>query len=350
MRKQLLRITAGVLTLICGLLVHRTPERVPKAQFQMSETPCVTAAPLASTAQASRPEFVEYPDNLGLEPRTIEEFIMANPKMNLTGLWDRFHLKEGDRQLGFCNKCEAEMFVHELDGLGDGEEVLLRVGDDYGDRWMFLVFTWDTQTYDWRFVGVINVFDRYNAPDHSVVVSRGRPYLVISELGAYGSGLGLYQRNVYQVGKDGLRQVFSFLGKGSLSGVLGYEPGLSFDTHVISFRARPNGTVVTEVEYTLEYCYGDLPILAKRKRLTLTGGSRYGAPLTRSAPERMDYESQSTDFLTSMTGDDFLKYNLPELKKLATQGTRDQKSWLRNYLKTCENSKAKRHLLAALAN
>jgi len=54
--------------------------------------------------------------------------------------------------------------------------------------------------------------------------------------------------------------------------------------------------------------------------------------------------------MDSMTEEDFLKYNLPELLNLAKRGTKAQKNWLKEFLERCETSAEKQRLLAALAN
>lgn len=296
---------------------------------------------LAPTSKQPPPtveELIEYPDILGLDPLTIAQFINANRRMSLIRLLKRLQIKEDDQRLTFCSTCQA------YTAFGNNDAVL-RVGDDFGSDWMFLVFSFTSQRSTWDFVGAINNFDKYSAPDCRFVVSDEQQYLLISELGAYGSGLALYQNKVFQLEKTEVRKVFSFLSKGLIGGEPDYQPTLAFDTQFISLEVDKEKLVAT-IEYTFHWSYFDLALVSKLKTVKLSSPFRRGM----NHYDSEDYESWAMRFLDSMTEHDFLKYNLAELHKLATQGTRDQKSWLKYYLNHCEESKAKRQLLAALAN
>ena len=334
-RKYLLRITVYVIALTCGLLASSARSYLQDPQHGGTEVPCLASTQRTPIAE----ELIEYPDNLGLEPMTIARFINANPRMSFTRLWNRLHLKDADQQLTFCRMCQAYMVLGE-------NEAILRLGSGHGDRWMFLVFTWSSQISNWSFVDVISIFDRYNAPEPVFVVSDERPYLIIPELAAYGSGLGLYHKKIFGLEKGIIREVSGFLGNGSISGEQGYAPSLSFDTRFISLEVFGE-KVVTTIEYTFHWSYFGLPLVSKISTVKLSSHARPG--MNQYGPES-DYESSAYRFLSSMTGDDFLKYNLSELHELATQGTRDQKRWLENYLRSRDSSKEKRQLLAALAN
>jgi len=346
MRKLILRLTVTLVTLTIGLMLSGVFKHLRR---QPPQEPCPVPSPqteILDTTEADN----EYPETLGLQPYEIEWFIDDHPSAKLSRLWERLKIKPSHPEINgdfACySRCSAEIFNYDLDN-EPGDEILLRVGDEFAPIWRYLVFK-QSQDDGWKMLGSIDVWDKYEPARHIVLQNQGKPYLILTQLAAYGSGIALYENHIYEVNKNALRELMSYPG----SGYLASEPALRFNTHVLSCEVK-KGRTSANVEYVFEYSseVGETKVIlfSKRQKAMLTT-AKGGVDITsRHQSEDADYESDTLNFIDSMTGSDFLKYNYSELLKLAARGNSEQRRWLKEYLQSSDSGAQKRQLLAALA-
>ena len=342
MRRLILRLTITLVTLTIGLMLSAVFKHLRR---QPSQEPCPVPSPQTEILDTTEADD-EYPETLGLQPYEIEWFIDDHPSAKLSRLWERLNVQPSHEDFACYSRCSAEIFYYDLDN-EPGDEILLRVGDEFAPIWRYLVFK-QSPDDGWKMLGSIDVWDKYEPARHIVLQNLGKPYLILTQLAAYGSGIALYENHIYEVNKNALRELMSYPG----SGYLASEPAIRFNTHILSCEVK-EGRTFANVEYVFEYSSGvgerKAILFSKRQKAMLTT-AKGGVDITnRHHSEDTDYESDTLNFIDSMTGNDFLKYNYSELLNLATRGNSAQKSWLKDYLQSSDNNAEKRRLLAALA-
>ena len=296
------------------------------------ETPPVIQSPSPVQDDESMPE--------ELSPWSIAGFINRHPQADLVPLWDKLGVEEsnGPFSVRRCGNCEATTSEYDLDD-DPGDEAILKVWDREAAR--FLVFKETGKAGRWKLIGHVDVWGKYIEPYHMILLSSGKPWLVIRGQGASGSGIALYIDYVFQVWGNRLRQVTAYPAAGQQSGA---PDGA---THV--FTARPvscqvdHGRATVELDLFVTYSFYDRDarshrkLFAKRQRATLVrrSGSDSGV-LDASRSDLSNSEFESVYNVDSLYRELFVKYNFAELSEIAIGKDREQKEWLREYLKTCE--------------
>lgn len=356
MRRSLSKITIACLTLTLGLVISAIYK-----SFIHRPRPAKTEAQVSSVLPSPKPAVTQPPEDaatVGLSPYDIENFIRSNPQADLSKLWQRLGIPSveddsyGQGILQSCSQCEAECFEYDLDEeLGD--EVLLRISDMYAESYSYLVFKQAGDWRHWKLLGHINAWGKYKPAQHTILMSGGRPWLIIREQGASGSGIALYVDRLFQVSKHGLREIVSYSSDGHQSGESG-GPIKDFAGRVISCEMTGDRTIVS-IEFTIDYSTWSFseqepyPLFTKRQKVVLTtrlGGEKRIVDRTRSQVSQ--HELESIYNIDSMTEEDFLKYNYSQLREIATGENDTRRHWLRTYLKTCSNSPEKRRLTQLL--
>jgi hypothetical protein len=197
MRRLLPNIILSCLTLGFGLLtstISKTLIHRPK--------PAKTEAQMTSVSPSPKPAVTQQPtgdaETVGLSPFDIEYFINSNPRADLSKLWHRLGLPSakddsyGMGRLHSCSNCKAESFEYDLDE-EPGDEVVLRISDAVAESYSYLVFkriaNWSQY---WKLLGHFDAWGKYKPAQHTILMSGGRPWLIIQGQGASGSGVALH--------------------------------------------------------------------------------------------------------------------------------------------------------------
>jgi len=358
MRKLLSNITTACLTLATGLVISAlSKSSIHRGKPAKTEAQITTALPSPKPAVTQPP--TEDAGTVGLSPYDIEYFISSNPQADLSKLWQRLGIpylennSYGRGILQSCSDCKAESFEYDLDG-EPGDEVLLRISDRVAESHSYLVFKQVTDRSEhWNLLGHIDAWGKYKSAQHTILISGGRSWLIIQGQGASGSGVALYFDRLFQVTKNGLREIVSYSSGGHQSGEPD-GPTKEFSGHVISCEVTEDRAIVT-IEFTIEYSTWSVSeqdyvtLFTKRQRAVLTrrpgGGTRI---VDRTRSQVSQHEMESIYNIDSMTEEDFLKYNYSQLLEIASGENETRRRWLRSYLKTCGNSPAKRRLTQLL--
>lgn len=350
MRPTLLRIIAATVTLGVGVFVGflhvaRTPSVLNTAVVH-------TAPPVA----VPEPRFIEednYPETLGTRPFDIADFIRDHPSAKLARLWQRLGLTRDDSPADYslgddCGHCETNIFEYNLDN-DAAREVVLQIKEHFQQCYRYLIFK-DSRDGDAKFLGHIDVWAKYPPADPVVLVSNGRPWLIVQSTAATGSGLGAWLDTVYEVSNGRVRPVVSYLAKVNQNGG-GHLPGRTFVASPLSCEIK-GGHAILALSYAVQYSSdlkGDLPLLAKQQKALLIGSVKNGS----ASIDAVRSEVTPGEFATiynfdSMGEDDFLKYNHSELRAIALGKNSEKKKWLKEFLRACDNNPIKRELLALL--
>lgn len=322
-----------------------TLEPNPEAQTQEAQT---SSSPLSQT-DVSKAQLDS------LSPYQMRSFVIAHRNSQLTELWQRLGIRfqyAGERVSkhpdGFLNKCigcEAEVFENELDD-EPGREVLLRVSDNLQESCRYLVFkrVGNRSSDKWKFLGNIDHdFGRYRMPQHLVLLSGGTSWLAIEVQESSGNYFVSYSSRLFKVNNNGLRELLTFPTEGHQRGVSA-EPHREFSSRLVSCDIK-SGITTAEIEFSVSYSPDKL-LWQKRQKAVFRG---YSGKLSLD-PRASDLTKEELEavYKNPLSNEDLLKYNLDELKRIAEQGPNEDKVWLREFLKQCDNTREKMRLLDAL--
>jgi hypothetical protein len=234
-----------------------------------------------------------------------------------------------------CNNCQAEVFEYDLDG-EPGNESLLRIADESAQACRYLVFKWNDGS--WKVLGHIDFEnEKYQMPQHTVVLSAGRTWLVIKGQGASGSGVASYYDSVFLVTPTGLIDAFSYVSEGTQYG-MGSDANREFNARILSC-ALTNDVVTVEIEYSVTYVGGNNVLFTRKQKVAFRKhlGSRtklYDAEHS----DLSENELEAVYNIDSLTDEAFLKYNYRELSEIAAGRDVARREWLREFLKNCKNT------------
>ena len=347
MRSKLLGVTVACAAFVAGVLVGTVPRYVKRQRLAAQvEVP----APSLTPSPVQEQTYPVYPETWGLTPREIESFIDAHPNADLNRLWQRLGItNEGDPMVQFsfnngCGPCEANIFEYNLDDDVD-REVVLQIRQGYGEMYRYLIFS-DSRHLNAKFLGQIAVWTKYRPSDPVVLVSNDRSWLILQNTAATGSGLGAWLDTVYEVSDSGVRKVGSYLGEVRQFGGFGF-PSKTFIGRLVSCEIK-NGRVLLKVSYTVEYFGDDTPLFTKQKTVVLSSSLDGSTFVVAGESEITPYEFETIYYFDSMGEDDFMTYNRDELRAIATGNDEEKKTWLKEFLETCDDSAIKRELLESI--
>lgn len=318
----------------------------------------------ASNSSVSTDENRSEPRSLS--PYDIEIFINAHPQGNLAKLWQRLGIPrlnfaqgwQGDTTpsqfLASCAGCRAETFEYDLDD-EPGSEVLLRIEDRPSESCRYLVFKSLGNLGTWKLIGHIDHdFGRYRMPQHLIVLSNGRSWLVVEEQGQSGTGVALYFDRLFLVEHGALKEVMRYTSEGHQS-TFTNEPEREFSGRILNCDVR-NGIANIEIEFAVTYLMEDVSnpsqdaaLFTKRQKAFFIGQlshKRLALDITRS--DLSQNELAAVYDVDSLTNEGFLTYNLEELSRIATGTDTNRRDWLKRFLNVCKNSPEKRRLSALL--
>ena len=352
MRSKLLRVTVACAAFVAGVSVASIYRYV---QQQRSVAQPEVSAPLPNPAPQpplSEDPCPSYPETSGLSPREILNFIDDHPQAKLDGLWQRLKVTDDAGNvvplslIDICASVQANIFEYNLDD--DVErEVVLQIKHQFQEVYRYLVFK-DSRSVNPKYLGNIDVWTKYRPADPFVLVSNDRAWLIVQSTGATGSGLGAWRDWVYEVSDSGVRHVGSYVAEVNQSGYFAF-PAKSFNGRLVSCDIK-NVRATLKVSYTIEYFGYDTSLFTKQKTAVLVRSLKDGSSLVDAArSEITPYELETIYNFDSMGEDDFLTFNRAELHAIATGSDSDKKTWLKEFLDTCENSPIKRELLRLLS-
>jgi len=357
MRKFFIRLTVACLSLLLGLIISQLFKLVRTAPATEPPAPCATPTPTPEPQPLSEDiEDNEYPETKKLIPWEISMFIDNHPQAKLKRLWERLGIKpELDFVSDFseCDGCNAEVSYYDLDN-EPGDEALLRIEDELQESYRYLILKQvrTSSEGDWKLLGHVDARGKYRPSQALVLASGGYNWLVVQGQTASGSGVALYNTRLYELTSKGIKLVVDYESEGYQSSFEAW-PTKWFTSKIISCENNRGRSVAT-VEFTVDYSVWskddkEVSLFVKRQIAVFEKTSNHKAVLNTTRSSVSNHELKSVYYIDSMTDVDFLQYNYDELVKLATHGNRDQRLWLKSYLKQYAVNSEQQRKLTALA-
>lgn len=358
MRNYLNHVAVAALTFTIGAAISTVCNRV----YGLLELRPVTAhiensthsaTPTPAPVQKGKPSIPK-----SLSPFEIAAFINSNPQANLSQLWERLGVpSEFERaalSLKACGNCQAEVLQYDFDQ-DASDEIILRIGDQLGQAYRYLVFKSTNDYHRWKLLGHIDAWGKYADPVHTILLSGDRSWLVIRDQGATGSGVVTYVDRIFLVNRTALIEGPSYVAEGHQYGI-GREANREFGTQLSSSELKAHKFVV-QIECFVEYGFQDprnsakwINLFARKQKVTLVRDMASKVQyLNREQSDISQAELEAVYNIDSLYDEDFLKYNYQELADIATGRNAVKKDWLREFLKTCENTIEARRLSQLLA-
>lgn len=271
MQKYLLRLAVFSLSTVIGAvsaLCQREQEREwPPAQGEIKGTIDPIRRMYASELDPDLPK--------SLSPHEIRNFISGEPEVSLLKLWKALNIDpnefdgvQNDHSDIFprkCYNCEAEIWEYDLDG-EPGSEALLRISEPLDQYCRYLIFKYANK--EWKLLGHIDAWGKYQSPQHTLIVSRGRTWLAIRNQGVSGSGVASYIDFVYLITPKRVGKGFNYMAEGHASGGLGAF-SREFSGRVVDCTVK-DGIVTVELAYALTFWMGDARPSKQQHRVVLT--------------------------------------------------------------------------------
>jgi hypothetical protein len=352
--------------LIAGSVARFAPAPAVKVQPPSGAAEVkVRPAPPPVPEPTPPPAGIMRPHSVSISPYEIKRLIDENNRaagrrqaaeeLDLAEVRTRLMMDGEDTgfNYGVCNgNCEAYILPLELDG-EPGREILLRLTAEVTWGYCYLIFKRQFgASADWVLLGHVDKFIRYTDPQEKVVAAGANRWLVLGRTSGYGSGFGSYTNDWYEVGKDGVAPVLSYMTEFYMGGA----------NHLITSRTtkllsltESGGvtTVVLSVSTSREgYVAGErdpLHLWSNKRKATFIKGPYMEKfifdPLRSEIAEKELSPDSGFDDAVAVTNDEFLKYNYRELLKIASEHWTRRKDWLFEFLKSCGDSVEKRSLL-----
>jgi hypothetical protein len=291
-------------------------------------------------------------------PYDIQFFIMENPQANLKPLWQSLGIESryvGERNpdrtgefMSQCIGCNVQEFKYDLDN-EPGKEILLRIEDYMAQSWRYLLFKETTSSEiegRWKFIGHIDYdFGKYREPQHMVVVSGGKTWLLVEGQEGGGIGFNLYTNRFFRVEAERLKEVLRFPSEGFQGPCCG-TPVQEFTSRIMNCEEN-QGVMRIEIEYRTKY-YSFHNWQRRQKAIYITDSARGKLMLNRAESEISQEEIEALYGNNFSRFEDILKYNFTELLKMASGKDKDAHEWLRKFLHDCDESRQMQALLRRL--
>lgn len=221
-----------------------------------------------------------------LSPYEVRNFVSKEPNLSLLKLWKALRINPNEfdgvpYNAGFfpntCDNCEVEIWNYDLDG-EPGTEALLRISEPLDQYCRYLIFKYANKR--WKLLGHIDAWGKYQSPQHTLIVNRGRTWLAIRNQGVSGSGVASYIDFVYLVTPAKVINGFSYIAEGHQSAP---EFSQDFNGRVVDCRLR-DGVVTVEFAYSVRYWGKNSHLSTKRHRVVFS--NRLGNWESRFDPAR----------------------------------------------------------------
>jgi hypothetical protein len=366
MKKWSLRILSAFLTFTLGLCaaaivrfrlapVTKIETIVIGANIRAQLPPTQIAEDVQPTDEVMKPHLVS------ISPYEIKRLIDENNKSDIQG--QRYDLEPVWKELGIkksedliqCNYygCHADIFSLELDARL-GRETILRVSAEVTDR--YLIFKRTSAQHDsdksWLMLGYIDAFTRWSDGKYRVETVGTQHWLVVEETTGHGSGFGSYADTWYEVSENGVMPVFTCPSSCYWAeSWIGVAQG--FDSRILQVVAQ-NHAITAKVQFHRFYEEYEnnkrIPLWSKNETVTFIQGVK--SDDVGFVPRNSDISPKEFEAIylsdDPLSANDVLKYNYPQLAKIAAGKENKRKEWLRAFLDKCNDSAEKQSLQKAL--
>ena len=198
----------------------------------------------------------------------------------------------------------------------------------------------------WTFGGYYSPLVKYFEPRHRTLRLGKKPFLVVTEQGVSGSDWSSEVEEWMDLTLPEFEPVFSLTTQGRYSG----NPdrvGLETRASVVAMESDQAERI--QVVYGVDFMH-QRETLGQRsdEAIYIRRGDEFVFDASRSKTAEADIENIYGFEEDHPSNEDYLRYLLPELKKIAAGPESDSKDWLRRFLEVCENTVEKRDIQKTL--
>jgi hypothetical protein len=284
-------------------------------------------------------------------PYDIARFVDTHLTYRWEPLWKALGLEnEGDVFIRPCGESSGRRgCFEELITVLDPFQVILTLRHNLVEQEVYLRFlrtSGPDNPGPWTFGGYYSPLVKYFEPRHRTVRFGTKPFLVVTRQGVSGSGLSSEVEDWMDLTLPKFEPVFSLTTEGHREG----SPdriGLETNGSVVSMESDP--VEGFQVVFGARFMYEqewlgyrvDTAVYVRR-------GDDFVYDATRSETPKADIDNIYNLEDDRPSNEDYLRYLLPELKKIAAGPQSETKDWLKRFLKECENTVEKREIQALL--
>jgi hypothetical protein len=199
----------------------------------------------------------------------------------------------------------------------------------------------------WKFAGCYNPIARYFDLRHRTLRMGGKPFLVVTRQGATGSDWSSEVDDWMDLTLTKFEPVLSLTRKGHYSGMPD-RVGLETSADVVLIESGPAERI--HVAYHVRFDHAGEELGERWDNVVyVRRGQEFVFDPSLSGSKESDIENLYNIGMDGPSNDDYLRYLLPELKKIAAGPRSEKKDWLERFLKECHNTAEKRQIQAVLA-
>lgn len=352
-----IRFLAALLMAACVgtlLLLRRQPHLPPPTArlntVQASPTPTIAPTPMSTPAP--------IPQRLRrgpVSPYEIRDYVLkyrSESGFSLNEYWRKLRVDDGD--MGWYGVESIALFHLALDEL-PGDETVLRLFNDGLCRYLVFKPVVLRQRKSWKFLGVIESYQRWKPSRHRLVNTATQRWLAITYLAGHGSGYGLNHEDWYAINSSGIKKVLSYP---TNRFTMGWQlmPEMASDSTVLKV-SEEEGVATISMRFSVNYSTYDekrnssKEILLWQTNQLVTyqqspGSKRFLFDRAHSQITQREmnviYDGEGT------SNDEVVRYNYPQLVRLSNSKRKAVKEWLKGFLTVCSDSPRQRSLLRRL--
>lgn len=288
------------------------------------------------------------------DPHLLAAYINTHPEVDLTPLRAFLVVDDYGVLRPSCEprKCHAELI--EVPGMKPVQAILW-ISDSF-NQYAFWIRYRKEASGPWRLLSVRLVNGHYFDPNYTLTRKFGRPFLVVVGLGASGTGIFSKVETWFDLNSLQTQPVFALTTEGFYA--RGCDPCFIHGVEATASAPQRNGVEQIRVERTATFETQtrdnsqkplDLGSRAATAVYVRTNNGRFTlSPSMSSATEWVLNTLFDIPDDDGMTNEQFLKFDIVNLRRIAANPQSPEAKWLAEFLKTCKPSPQKSELLRLL--
>lgn len=299
-------------------------------------------------AASGRAQSTDEMARIAQSPYEIERFVEKTPAFEWEPLWKALHIQEEivlpscEERLDATRDCGSELIT-----INEPAQVLLLLRHELSGFETYLRFFPENAangTVHWRFAGHFEPYVKYFPPTHKVAIIGTEPYLQVTGQGNAGTCLNTEVEDWIDLTRMNFEPVFSYTVKGNRCG--GHTPDRSIRGIVVSVKTqrKPSITVSYSVEFSVTLESGTELNLGSRTDKVVyvrNQGQNYQIENALSTLSAKQVERVYGNLDEDLTPEEYFRYDLVQLKEIATGPESPEKKCLGSFLRTSPASPEK---------
>jgi hypothetical protein len=356
-------LLVGATTFGCGLgfyrVSHRNNPSPPILERRAEPAPVANQTSIVPIEMKTYPaavtatEVVLQPHLVAISPYEIKRLVDEHNRLaatddsepfDLGSIWEQLGIENDEGEFKNCERdCRVTItdFSHAL-----RKSKLVVVAGPLSNRYLIFQLT---ANRIWRIIGFTDFSVRWTEPTYRIVSAGGERWLAIEGISGHGSGFGSTSVFWYKASETGLALELSYQSSVFLSGDY---LRIQRDTKMLSTVSSGEITTVILKSSTSYSAYTDsdseIRLWTAERRTTFRKGPGMQEFQFDPFQSEMDEKLLLPQNEEDLSQAEFLKYNYPELVRLALGNDSRRREWLRKYLESSDETTESQSLGSAL--